>query len=279
MKRSLIFSIIFSILILTACLSPRSGSVSTPAMASTPSETSSPPPTATPTATPTETPIPRVEAVICTSENFLDKDHEVDPESLFDGTYLEALREISTPFDVTKIKNVALGNFIGGGLLEGRNAIRYIPVVPTKPNFPIKGTEPFHRYLTGHLIYQGVTYAVMPIEFYYAGRPEQNVWVITLYRFLEPDNTDAAKISSMKVWENDMNTTIILSTNAVPRLSSGEPIRRDPLVARTFVIPDINERIDEFVNHNSLKAGGDLTALDGLVFLTNITKSSIHIYE
>lgn len=48
MKRSLIPSMIFSILILTACLSPRSGGASTPTMASAPSETPSPTATETP---------------------------------------------------------------------------------------------------------------------------------------------------------------------------------------------------------------------------------------
>lgn len=51
MKRSLISSIIFSILILTSCLSP-SGGVSTPTATSAPSETSSPTPTETQTPTP-----------------------------------------------------------------------------------------------------------------------------------------------------------------------------------------------------------------------------------
>ncbi|MHB8777476.1 MAG: hypothetical protein ACYC6R_06915 [Anaerolineales bacterium] len=133
MKRSLISSIIFSILILTACLSP-SGGVSTPTTAST---SSSPTPTqpaptetatTTPTKIPTETPIPKVEAVICTSENFLDKDHEVDPESLFDGTYLEALRKtLSTPFDPAKIKNIPLR---GMG-----DEIIYATVTPRLQNF------------------------------------------------------------------------------------------------------------------------------------------------
>lgn len=269
MKRSLIFSIIFSILILTACLSPRSGSVSIPAMASTPSETSSPPPTETPTATPTETPIPRVEAVICTSENFLDKDHEVDPESLFDGTYLEALRRtLSTPFDPAKIKNIPLW-------ANGEAIIYEVTYPGTKtlhlPNFDPneKDTWPFQRFVTGYTIYRGITYAVMPIKFWNP-KGEDSI-VITLFKF-DPASDDAGKKEAIKFWEDNMHITPILYN---PNYTYAE--YPDPLVARTFAkYPDFVARVKRFVNDN--KRGDtneqDMSALDGVVLLNTIKGSN-----
>lgn len=257
MKRSLIFSIIFSILILTACLFPRSGGVSTPAATSAPSETSSP----APTATPTETPIPRVEAVICTSENFLDKDHEVDPESLFDGTYLEALRRtLSTPFDPAKIKNVPLWG--------SSEAVIYAVVTPpnfktvTTPNFDPnkKDTWPFQRFVTGYTVYRGITYAVMPIKFWNP-KGEDSI-VITLFKF-DPASDDARKKEAIKLWEDKMHITPILFPHRGPA---------DPLIDRTIAkYPDWRERFRRFINNNMYDASGqDMTALDGMVLLTSI---------
>lgn len=222
---------------------------------------------------------PKIVAEIRTTENFLD--HEVAVESLFDGSYLEALRKISTPFDSTKIKNVPLVNYSDYGNTDsaGDNEIAYSrdnQFINHTINFPNEEMRPFRRFITGYITYQGSTYAVVPTEYYNWGHPDKNVWVITLYRFDKYDTTDDGKMASMKVWENGMNITPIISTNCIPGTKTP-----DSLVAKTFAKSDIQKRIADFVNHNGPKPdgsrtsmpwknGGDLTALDGEVFLTRI---------
>jgi hypothetical protein len=227
--------------------------------------------TKTPEATkkPEDTKTPEIKQYkVCTPEHF--RDCLISVDDLFDGKYLEWLNTLSRPFDPKKVKDVPLVNI--------DNVIIYD--IRTLPNFTEKDLQPFRRDVTtGYVVFYDSDnnrheYAVMPIEYYDKKNPDKNQWVITVQSFYYPGHifTEAEELKTMRVWENYMNITPILTNNLdfFTKIS-------DPLVAKTFAkYPDMAERFEKFTNRNKLDTNGqDMSALSapGIVLLNTIAGS------
>jgi hypothetical protein len=270
--------IILLALILTACTTP-------PTLAPTaiPTSTLSATATATLTPMPTETPTPEAKKFeVCTLEEAVDGGCSVTGDELMNGGYRKWLEEkFSEPFDQDKIqKDIPL--------IMYKMDSEYIQIIYSRDNAPYftgnkKGTEPFDRDFTfAFCTYEEVDYVVMPIKYYDQNNPDKPQFVITVQAFPRFWGfTKDDMLGKLGVWQNDMNITVIVP-NAINPDDEGKSI--DPLVSKTFKkYPDMEQRFLNFVNNNSFKSGGDMSALskDGMIFLNEIrfVTSGTQIYK
>lgn len=214
----------------------------------------------------TPTPEPK-EYSICNLENF--RDCPIPAEDLLDGSYLRWLYTLSKPFPSDVITNIPMEIV----RVDFHDAfITYD--IDTAPNFVGAGDrKPFRRLVTsGHVIYEGNEYIVVPVEYYDKNQPEQSQWVITVMALRSktgpiPEQYVRQHINTMS---KQMNVTPI-STEATGVRTMQTLDAPDPLVTQTFTrYKDMMTRFRKFAS------GEDTAALSqpGIILLTSVAISN-----
>jgi hypothetical protein len=186
-------------------------------------------------------------------------DYPLKEEDLY-GPLQAWLKTQEKPFDPTKIRtDVPLVMYHQ----DGQN-INITYSSDNAPNFigANKGKEPFRRYIVGFIEYKGPDNSdyigvVIPTEYFDINNPDKNQFIMTIASFSGEYWTRENILIWMGYWQNKMNVTTI-----TPNMINVTTGQIDPLIAKTFAkYPDMDERFLKFVNNNSFKPGGDMTAL------------------